>query len=396
MRFVPLGDVCDVVGGGTPSKQIPEYYGGDILWTTVGDMQGDYVVDTQLKITNVGLKNSSANVIPKGNVIIATRVGLGKVCILQSDAAINQDLKGILPKKGQEIAQRYLFYWFGYIGQEIIKAGTGATVQGVKLPFVKQLPFPLLPLSEQKRIVAKLDAAFAAIDKAKANVERNLKNAKELFQSKLNEVFNEEKEGWVEKSIEEVCRVVNGFAFSSEDFSVQGFIKSIKITNVGVMEFVPTSDSLLPAGFDDKHQSVSVSQGTIVVALTRTIIADGLKVAIVPKEYEGALVNQRVAALIPIGTKVLTNYLYSYFSTTMATDYVLAHVNTLMQPNLSIKDLRQMKLPIPDIAEQIDVVSQIDYFRNATEQLQSYYTRKLTELEGLKKSMLERAFRGEI
>ena len=76
-----LGEVCDVIGGGTPSKKNSKFYEGNILWATVRDMKSEILSDTEFKITEEAVKNSSTNIIPKGNVIIATRVGLGKVCL---------------------------------------------------------------------------------------------------------------------------------------------------------------------------------------------------------------------------------------------------------------------------------------------------------------------------
>ncbi len=155
-----LGDVCDIIGGGTPSKSKASYYYGDIPWATVRDMSFDEISSTQHKITKLGLKKSSSNLIPKNNIIIASRVGLGKVCILKQDTAINQDLRGIIPKKEGTIKRKYLFYWFKSISNKIITAGRGATVQGVRLPFLKSLFLPLPSLAEQKRIVEKLDSVF--------------------------------------------------------------------------------------------------------------------------------------------------------------------------------------------------------------------------------------------
>ena len=163
-KTVKLGDVCDLVGGGTPSKKNDDYHDGDIPWATVRDMNVEELTVTEHKITELGLKNSSSKVIPANNVIIASRVGLGKVCILRQDTAINQDLRGVIPKRENEIDKSFLFYWFKGIANKIIGAGRGATVQGVTLPFLNSLSFPLPPLAEQKRIVAKLDAAFAEID----------------------------------------------------------------------------------------------------------------------------------------------------------------------------------------------------------------------------------------
>jgi type I restriction enzyme S subunit len=93
-----LGEVCNIIGGGTPSKKNDEFYIGNIPWATVRDMKTDKIKDTEFKITSKAVLNSSTNIIPKGNVIIATRVGLGKICIIESNIAINQDLKGIIPK----------------------------------------------------------------------------------------------------------------------------------------------------------------------------------------------------------------------------------------------------------------------------------------------------------
>lgn len=176
-----LGEVCEVIGGGTPSKTNKKFYNGEIPWATVRDMKYDIITDTEHRITNEAVKNSSTNIIPKGNVIIATRVGLGKVCLLKADTAINQDLRGIVPKKNTALLIEYLFHWFKSISNIIQKEGTGATVQGVKLPFIKSLSILLPPLLEQQRIVAILDEAFAAIAKAKEKAEKNLQNARELF-----------------------------------------------------------------------------------------------------------------------------------------------------------------------------------------------------------------------
>ena len=93
----PLGDLCRVIGGGTPPKDKAEYYSGDISWATVRDMRSEVITETECQITKEAVRTSATNIIPTGNVVIATRVGLGKVCLLGQDTAINQDLRGIIP-----------------------------------------------------------------------------------------------------------------------------------------------------------------------------------------------------------------------------------------------------------------------------------------------------------
>jgi len=225
-----LGDVCDVIGGGTPSKDNPSYYSGEIAWATVRDMRQEVITETEYRITPEAVKSSATNIISSGNVVIATRVGLGKVCLVAQDTAINQDLRGIIPRDTNSLSVRFLFWWLKSIADLIVAEGTGATVQGVKLPFVKSLPLRLPPLPEQHRIVAILDEAFDGIAFAKANAEKNLRNARALFESNLQSVFSQRGVGWMERRLGDLVTFRNGINFTK---SSRG--DSVKI--VGVKDF---------------------------------------------------------------------------------------------------------------------------------------------------------------
>ena len=185
-----LGDVCDITGGGTPSKSNPEFYNGDIPWATVRDMRVSYLTDTDFKISLEGLKRSSSNLIPAGNVIIATRVGLGKVCVLGQDTAINQDLRAIVPKDAKSISRGFLFWWLNSISNIIEAEGTGATVKGVKLPFIKKLAFPCACIEEQKRIAEKLGALADNVKELESIYQQKITALDELKQSLLQQAFS--------------------------------------------------------------------------------------------------------------------------------------------------------------------------------------------------------------
>jgi len=270
----------------------------------------------------------------------------------------------------------------------------GSTIKHLNCKDVREINIPLPPLPEQKRIVAVLDESFAALAKAKENAEKNLENARELFETYLQGVF--ENGNWVDKRIQDITKVINGYAFSSKDFKPIYTVKSIKITNVGVKKFVEETDNYLPEKFKETLKDYQAKKGNIVIALTRTIISAGLKVAIVPKSYDGSLINQRVVALVPIEKFVNQNYLYYYLTTIGVAKYVLEHVNTLMQPNLSIIDLKNMPVPCPTIKDQENIVAKLDDLRNKTKKLEAIYLQKLSDLEELKKSLLQKAFNGEL
>ena len=184
-----LGEVCDLVGGGTPSKERPEFYGGEIPWATVRDLNVEVLCNTEHSITAEAVKSSSSNIIPSGSVVIATRVGLGKAVIVAQDTAINQDLRGLVVKNRNEVLADYLYWWYLSTAHLVVDAGTGPTVQGVKLPFISGLEIPVPPLEDQTQIVARLDSMRAKTSEMVAAFDAKLTAAKNLRQSILESAF---------------------------------------------------------------------------------------------------------------------------------------------------------------------------------------------------------------
>ena len=187
-----LEDVCQVIGGGTPSKANQEFYTGEIPWATVRDMKNEIISKTEFRITQEAVKKSSTNIIKMGNVVIATRVGLGKVCMLSQDTAINQDLKGIIPKDNDQISIRFLFWWLKSIAYLIKNEGTGATVQGVKVTFIHSLKIPVSTLTKQKQIVVILDEISNETQRLENIYRQKIAALKELKQSILQKAFTGE------------------------------------------------------------------------------------------------------------------------------------------------------------------------------------------------------------
>lgn len=183
-----LGEICEIIGGGTPSKQIKQYWeNGTIKWATVRDMNTETIEDTEFRITNLGLDNSSTNIINQDFILIATRVGLGKVCLVKDTLAINQDLKGILPHKS--LNKKYLFYFFKKNKDFLIENGIGATVKGVSVDFIKSLQIPLPPLKEQEQIASHLDELSSHVKNLKQNYQAQIKDLQELKKSLLDKAF---------------------------------------------------------------------------------------------------------------------------------------------------------------------------------------------------------------
>lgn len=167
-----LGNVLlDIVGGGTPSRRIPEYYQGNIPWFTVKDMKTLKPSDSEEHISDVAVAQSAAQVIPANTLIVATRIGLGKAIRPTVPCAINQDLKALIVGSGMD--SDFLLYWIMANEKVIQGLGSGTTVSGIRLDTLRKLPLQLPPSAEQARIAEKLEELMSDLDSA----EQALKSA---------------------------------------------------------------------------------------------------------------------------------------------------------------------------------------------------------------------------
>lgn len=187
-KEVQLKDVCEkIIGGGTPSKEVKEYFNGTIPFMTVKDMISTRPIDTQWHITIDAVTSSSTNIIPADTIIIATRVGLGKILRASFDTAINQDLRALFLKK--IINKDFTEFLLVNLTPKIISKGRGTTVKGISLPDLKSLSFLLPTLLEQQRIVEEIEKRFAVADVLEKAVNEGLEKADKLKQSILKKAF---------------------------------------------------------------------------------------------------------------------------------------------------------------------------------------------------------------
>ncbi len=181
---VELGSVCKFVGGGTPSKSKKEYFVGDIPWITVKDIPPSEIYDSQDHVNEEAIKNSAANLVPENTVLVVTRVGLGKIGITRIPCCFNQDIKALMPTV--EIDPNYLYFAMVNAKENIIGQGAGATVKGITLSTLGDIKIPVPPLSEQQKIVAKLNA----IQDYKKLLLKQKDLLQELFDSVLYKSMN--------------------------------------------------------------------------------------------------------------------------------------------------------------------------------------------------------------
>jgi type I restriction enzyme S subunit len=387
-----LGEVCKIVGGGTPSKNRLEFYGGTINWASVRDLNSEILLTTEHTITKLGLQNSSTNLIPKNNVIFASRVGLGKVCIAKIDVAINQDLRAPIPKNLNQLDVDYLFRWFQNQRDVIINAGQGATVQGITLPFINNLPIPIPPLPEQQRIVSIIDKAFEAIDKAIENTQKNLQNAKELFESYLNKVFENDGD-WEKKSLNELYQIGSSRRVLKSQWKTEGipFYRGREITRIAADGFVDNELYISEEHYAELIQKTGVPKtGDIVMTAIGTIGNTHIVRDIDRFYFKDASVLW-LKRISQTNSEFIRYYLKSSLFFNQLDKGNGATVDTL-----TIDKLQNIQLFLPQFDEQKTIVQNLDALQSETKNLEHKYQQKLIDLGELKKSILNKAFAGEL
>lgn len=366
VNYKPIGELCTIVGGGTPSKSKPEFYSGSIPWATIRDMRNDVLCNTEFSITEEAVGKSATNIIPAGNVIIATRVGLGKVCLVKQATAINQDLRGIIPYNTNELSIKYLFWWFKSIGDYIARSGTGMTVKGVKIPFIKGLKIPLRPLPEQRRIVDILDEAFEGIARAKANAEKNLQNARELFEGYLQSIKAEQ------AALGDHVQIRTGKLDANA--AVEG----------GKYPFFTCSRSVFAI---DKY---AFDCEAILLAGNNAVGDFNVK------HYKGKFNAYQRTYVITAKNEKSLNYRFLYYQILKSLKQFKAQSVGTGTKFLKIGMIQSLQISMPDIKEQEIVANKLDDLHSEIQKLESLNCNKLTAFEDLKKSLLNQAFTGKL
>ena len=359
-------------------------------------MKSDVIRDTEYKITTAAVQASATNIIPAGSVIISTRVGLGKICLIEQSTAINQDLRGIIPKNSN-IMNRYLFWWLKTVSDQIKQEGTGATVQGVKLPFIKSLKIPVPPIPEQRRIVAILDETFEGIATAKANAAKNLQNTREVFESHLNAVFSQRGDGWVEKRIDEICSIKHGFAFKGHFFSNNGEYALLTPGNFYESGGYRDRGERQKYYIGDFPREYLLKKGDLLLAMTEQA-AGLLGSPILIPDSDRFLHNQRLGLVEHRTVEKFSNeFLFYLFNSKPVRMKINVSASGVKVRHTSPKKIGIIQVCVPDsIAVQRRIADTLYKLHQETQHLESLYQQKLTALDELKQSHLHQAFNGDL
>ncbi len=373
-----LGETCQIARGGSP-RPIQEFITDDpngVNWVKISDAtaSGKFIYETKEKIKPSGVSRS--RLVKPGDFLLSNSMSFGRPYIMQTTGCIHD---GWLVLSGYEqcFDQSFLYHLLGspVVFEQFDRLAAGSTVRNLNIDLASRVSLPVPPLSEQHRIVAILDEAFDGIATAKANAEKNLKNARALFDSHLHSVFTEWGEGWVETTIDKISTNLDS--------------KRIPITKS-----------------DRKSGEYPYYGASGIVDYVADYIFDG-DALLVSEDGANLLARSTPIAFSVSGRYWVNNHAhilkFEHMATQRFVEFYLAsirldeYITGAAQPKLNQKALNFIPIPIPvAIDTQKLIVERIESMQEETQRLESLYQRKLAALDALKQSLLHQAFSGAL
>ena len=380
-----LGEVCELKTGYTPKKSDLMDV-GDVPYYRVSAM--NFPENMVALNTPTGWLRGQWRTFKRGSIVFPKNGGAaytGKIRILSYDSVVDLNTGICLPTS--EMNNDYLYYWFHSL--DIKSVIVDGTIPFIDFGKMAELQLPIPPLAEQKRIVAKIDAAFEKIDRLKANAEKNLANAKELFQSALDEAMRP-KQGWIEKRLGEVCsKIVDGDHNPPKGVEKSDYLmlSSKNIQNGKIIFDNPRY--LTKIDFETTSKRTNVSYGDVLVTIVGTIGRSCVY------EHNQPIALQRSVAVLKPNKGLVNSWFLMYYVQSMTAE-LETKGHGAAQKGLYLKELSSVCVCLPSIDEQNRIVAQLDALSQKTETLQQNYARQIADCAEMRQAILREAFEGKI
>jgi type I restriction enzyme S subunit len=398
--LVRLDELYDIARGGSPrpiSAFITDSDQG-INWIKIGDATASekYIYETKQKIIPEGIKRS--RLVKEGDFILSNSMSFGRPYIMKTSGCIHDGWLVLSPKDNC-VDQDFLYYLLGspFVYQQFDFLAAGSTVRNLNIKLVSGVKIPFLPIDEQKRIVAILDGAFEQIDQAKANAEQNLKNARELFESTLSQIFTQRYDESCTRKLEDITSKIGSGATprgGQSSYKDHG-ISLIRSMNVHDRRFKADKLAFIDDAQADKLSNVILEEKDVLLNITGASVA---RCCLMESDYLPARVNQHVS-IIRTDQNVLNPELLSFLLTSKFYKDMLLEVggSGATREAITKKQIQDFEVSFPkDLNKQESLVSSLLNIEEQTKHLEAIYQQKITALDELKQSLLQKAFKGEL
>jgi type I restriction enzyme M protein len=375
-RLLKLSDIAFVSAGNSAPQDKNFYKDGNypfIRTSDVGEIKVGSISKTRDYLNKNGI--SGLRLFKKGTILFpksGASTLLNHRVIMNLEGYVSSHLATI-KADNNKILDKYLFYLLKEIDAKDLVPNP--SYPSLNLTDIKEIEIPVPSLDVQLKLINELDSYQKIID------------GFNLISENYKPIFDIDESWRLTNLLELSNNIISGHNFDSKDFKKKSDIKVLKITNVGINKFNKNTADFLPVDYLNKFKKFSIFKGDIVVALTRTIISSGVKVAEVPESFDKSLLNQRVAA-IRIKNEITKKFIYLNLISERFKNYVIEKSNTLMQPNLSINDLKNFPIYLPDIETQKIIVEKFDKELNIIRQNQKLVDKYESTIDAIIKDVL--------
>ena len=378
-----IGDYCEVIAGQSPESQFYNLGGVGMPF-----YQGKKEFGEKFLKAPTTWTTQSAKVAREGDVLMSVRAPVGPVNFTNEEICIGRGLAAI--RSSPKINKDFLFYQLLYL-QPKISGKEGAVFASINKSEIEALPLVIASLPEQQRIVALLDEAFAGLATAKANAERNLQNARAVFESHLESVFSERSQGWIDSTIGAENRFIDYRGKTPTKTATGIPLITAKNIKMGFLqkepkEFIAESDyaSWMRRGIPEKGDVLFTTEAPLA------------NVAQLDTDEKVAFA-QRVIIMQPDKSRLSSCFLKYLLLSKSAQDRIRLHGTGATVQGIKASLLRLVEISFPQSLEQQElIVRRLDALSEETQRLTHIYERKLAALKELKKSLLQQAFNGEL
>lgn len=401
--WVRLGAIAEIVTGGTPSKKHPEYYGGNFPFYKPSDLdQGRLTYDASEYLSEEGKKVS--RIIPKNSTAVCCIGSIGKCGYLMCEGTTNQQINSAIPKINS-LCMYYYLCTENFV-QNLLSMASATTIAIVNKSKMESCAFPLPPLSEQQRIVERIEELFAKLDEAKERLQevadsfavRKAAILHKAFTGELTKQWHCENgvsdESWEEKTLQEVCgmKITDGThktpVYCDSDKGVK-FLSAKDITAEKICW--DNIKYIVPELHEELYKRLAPQVDDVLLAKNGTT-----GVAAIVETDDVFDIYVTLAILRPEKSIIYPRYLLKVVNSPLCKEQFEQHLTGIGVPNLHLRDIKEVLIPLPTLPEQHEIVRLIDDLLARERAAQQAAEQALASIDLMKKSILARAFRGEL
>lgn len=387
MTKVALRDLVDVAGGGTPRKSVTGYYGGGIPWVTPKDMKRSVIGESEVTLTDDGVRNSPAKLVPEGSVLVVVRSGVLKhtlpVALTNRPVTVNQDMKALTPHG--DLDPSYLARMLKALQPTVLSWVRATTADNFPIGSLLDFEFDLPPLPEQRRIAAILDH----VDGLRTKRRQVLTHLDALTHSVFNDMFADAR---ATSTVEAEASLIRTGPFGSQllhsEFVVQG-IAVLGLDNVVGNEFRWGERRFITPAKYEKLKRYTVSPGDVLISIMGTTG----RCVVVPDDIPTAINTKHICAITPDSTHLDSTFLRAAFLWhPQSRAHLRRQTKGSIMDGLNMSIIKSMPIPVPPLSEQREFAERARQVIAARDRATSAGNAD----DDLFASLQSRAFRGEL